>query len=39
MPAGSGKTGFALGLIDWKQLKTLFPLFSAGRYFVPTTLI
>ena len=37
--AGNGKTGFAFGLMDWKPLKTFFPLFRAGTYFVPKTLM
>ena len=35
MPAGNGNTGPFFGLIDSKQLKTFFPLFSVGTYCVP----
>ena len=39
VPGGSGKTGSFLGLIDSKQLKTFLPLFSAGTYLSPETLM
>ena len=35
VPVGTGNTGFALVLDEWKQLNTFWPSFNTGTYCVP----